>query len=153
MTKKVSYDICCDRMGIYIITEFKNGENLIEVTKHPDTKVVSDFQTDHYHHKLNAEENKSSIETEIEKKENKEYVKELKLIKSNLEKIYTLVIGNCTDGVETMLKADKEYLAKSKVFDQGWILNKVKVIVLGLETKVNKRVTMHKSIMSFMFMK
>ena len=63
------------------------------------------------------------------------------------------MFGNCTDGVKTMLKADKEYLAKSKTFDHAWIIDKVKIIVLGLYTKVNKRVTMHSAIMSFMLIK
>ena len=52
-----------------------------------------------------------------------------------------------------MLKADKEFLTKSKSFDCAWILMKVKKIVLGLDTKVNKRVTMHSAMMSFMLMK
>ena len=60
---------------------------------------------------------------------------------------------NCRDGVKTMLKADKEYLVKSKTFDHAWIIDKVKVIVLGLDTKVNKRATMHLVITSFMLMK
>ena len=90
---------------------------------------------------------------EIKKEEIKDYVRDLKTIKSNLKKVYTLVFGNCTDGVKTMLKADKEYASKSKVFDHAWIIDKVKTIVLGLDTKVNKRVTMHSSIMSFMLMK
>ena len=90
---------------------------------------------------------------EIRKEEIKEYVKDLKTIKSNLKKIYTIVFGNCTDGVKTMLKADKEFASKSKTFDHAWIIEKVKTIVLGLDTKVNKRVTMHSAMMSFMLMK
>ena len=78
------------------------------------------------------------IDTKIKKEEIKEYVKYLKLIKLNLKKLYALIFGNCTDGVKTMLKADAEYAEKSKVFDQAWILEKVKMIVQGLDTKVNK---------------
>ena len=47
VTKKVSSDIFSERLGIYIMTEFNNGGNVIEVTKHLDTKVVSGFQTNH----------------------------------------------------------------------------------------------------------
>ena len=64
-----------------------------------------------------------------------------------------LVFGNHADGVKTMLKADKDRLAKSKAFDHLWVINKSKVIVLGLDTKVNKRVTMNFLIMSFMLLK
>ena len=68
----------------------------------------------------------------------------------NLKKVFTLVFGNCADRVKTMLKVEKHCLAKSKDFDHLWIINKVKVIVLGLETEVNKRVTMYSTRMSFM---
>ena len=52
-----------------------------------------------------------------------------------------------------MLKADKEHLVKSKAFDHLRIIHKVKVIVLGMNTKFNKRVTMHSAMMSLMLMK
>ena len=99
---------------------------------------------------LTEDEKKSTIDVEIKKEEIKEYVKDLKTIKSNLKKIYTLTFGNCTEGVKTMLRADSDFTVKSKVFDQAWILEKVKIIVLGLDTKINKRVTLHIAIMIFL---
>ena len=57
------------------------------------------------------------MEREIKKEEIKDCVKDLKIIKSNLKKVYTLVFGNCTDGVKAMSKADKEHLVNSKDFD------------------------------------
>ena len=60
----------------------------------------------------------SSINAKLNKEEIKEYIKDLRLIKSNLKKIHTLVFGKCTDGVKIMLKADKEYTDKSKSFDK-----------------------------------
>ena len=44
-------------------------------------------------------------------------------------------------------------MSKSNTFDHAWIIEKVKTIVLGLDTKVNKRVSMHSAMMSFMLMK
>ena len=90
---------------------------------------------------------------EIKKEEIKEYVKDLKLIKSNLKKIYNLVYENCTDSVRTMLKTDDEYEAKSKVFDHRWLFEKVKMIVSGLDTKVNLRVSLHTAMLNYMLMK
>ena len=33
MTNKVNYDIFCEKLGVYIMNEFKGGENVVEVTK------------------------------------------------------------------------------------------------------------------------
>ena len=63
------------------------------------------------------------------------------------------MFGNCTDGIKPMLKADKEFLVNSKAFDHLWIINKVKVIGLGMGTKVNNRENMHSGMMSFMLIK
>ena len=52
-----------------------------------------------------------------------------------------------------MLKANKEFTIQSKAFNHAWIIEKVKTIILGLDTKINKIVTMHSAIMSFMLMK
>ena len=52
-----------------------------------------------------------------------------------------------------MLKVDKDFLVKSNAFNHLGIINKLKVIVLGLDTNVNKRVTMCSEMMSLMLMK
>ena len=33
VTRKVNYDIFCEKLGVYIMNEFKGGENVVEVTK------------------------------------------------------------------------------------------------------------------------
>mmetsp|Transcript_11443 Transcript_11443/g.16184 ORF Transcript_11443/g.16184 Transcript_11443/m.16184 type:complete len:134 (-) Transcript_11443:1703-2104(-) len=71
-------------------------------------------------------------------------------MKSNLKKIYSLVYGNCTDGIHTMLKGDSEYEARSKTFDYEWLFKKVKTIVSGLDTKVNLRVSLHAAMLNFL---
>lgn len=102
---------------------------------------------------MTTEKRKSTIDVDIKTDEIKDYVKDLNSMKSNLKKIYTLVFGNCMDGVKTMLKANKEFVAKSKSCDCTWIIEKVRTIVLDLDTKVNKRVTMHSAMTSLMLMK
>ena len=57
------------------------------------------------------------MNVEIHNEEIKEDVKDLKILKSNLKKLYSLVYGNFTESVQTMLKADREYEEKSKDFD------------------------------------
>ena len=52
-----------------------------------------------------------------------------------------------------MQEVDKEFKTKSKIFDNAWIIEKVKTIVIVMDTKVNKMVTMHSAITSFMMLK
>ena len=135
------------------MNEFKGGENVVEVTKNHTIDIISSFESNNKPVELTDEEKKSTIDVEIKKEEIKEYVKDLKLIKSNLNKIYNLVYGNCTDSVQTMLKTDDDYESKSRFFDHRWLFRKVKMIVAGLDTKVNLRVSLHTAMLNYMLMK
>ena len=52
-----------------------------------------------------------------------------------------------------MIKTDPEYEDKSRTFDYEWIFKKVKMIVSGLDTKVNLRVSLHAAMLNYMLMK
>ena len=62
------------------MTEFKNGENVIQILKHHNTKIIDDFQNNNKPEELTEEGGKSTIDVEINKEEVKVYVKDLKLI-------------------------------------------------------------------------
>ena len=68
VTKKISYDNFPEKLGIYIMTDLKGGENIVEVTKQTNTDIIGDFETLYKPVELTDEEKKSSIETEIKKK-------------------------------------------------------------------------------------
>ena len=61
--------------------------------------------------------------------------------------------SSCTESVQTMLKADEEYEEKSADFNYAWILEKLKMIVSGLDTKVNLRVSLHDAITNYIMLK
>ena len=75
--------------------------------------VIGDFENKNKPIELADTEKKTTVDMEIHKEEIKKYVKDLKMIKINLKKLYSLVYGNCTKSVQTMLKADAEHEQKS----------------------------------------
>ena len=52
-----------------------------------------------------------------------------------------------------MLKTDAGYESRSIAFDYQWVLEKVKMIVAGLDTKVNLRVSLHAAMLNYMLLK
>ena len=89
----------------------------------------------------------------IHKEEIKEYVKDIKTMKINLKKLYSLVYINCTEIVQMMLKDNAEHKQKSRNFNYKWIFSKVKTIVSGLDTRVNLRVLLHDAISNLILFK
>ena len=151
--KKVNFTVFCERIGTYIMKEYKNGEDVISVTKDTDVDVIKEFKKEKKPEDLTDEERKSNVEVEIKKEEIKAYVRDLKILVSNMKKMYSLVFGNCTDGVRTLIKSEELYEEKSKLFDCVWILKTCNSIVSGIDTKTSPRVSLHTALLSFLFLK
>ena len=107
--KKLNHDQFCEKLHTHVMSAFKKGYSVLEVTKNPSADVIENSKRLHKTEELIDEEKLSDIETEIKKEEIKEFVKNLNTAKSNLKKTCSLVCGNCTDGVKTMLRADADY--------------------------------------------
>ena len=67
------------------MTEFKNGDDIFQVTKIHDTDVTESFKVKNKPNSLTEEEKRDSVNVEIHKEEIKEYVKDLKILKVNLK--------------------------------------------------------------------
>ena len=153
VTKKVNYDIFCEKLYIYVMNELKDGNVIVQVVKNPETNIIDGFEKNNKPKELSVAASTSTVDKEIHKEEIEEYVKDLKQIKANLKKLYGLICGNCTKDVYTVLKADTDFEGKLKVFDYKWLLNKVKTIVSGLDTKVNLHVSLPDVIFTFILLK
>ena len=135
------------------MNEIKGGDNAFEVTRNQEIESILSFERDKKPVELTDEEKEYTIDVEIKKEETKEGTKDLKLLKSNLEKIYNLVYGKCINSVCTMLKTNDEHESKSHSFDHGWLFKKVKTTVSELDTKVNVRASLHVAMLNYMLMK
>ena len=56
VTKKVSYDLFCKKMGTYIMNKFKNGDAVVEVTKDHTFDVIGNFERENKPSELTVEE-------------------------------------------------------------------------------------------------
>ena len=86
MTKKVSFDILCERLGTYIVKLYSNKQNVIVITKdlHIDPFVI--FEAKNKPENLTEEGEKIDVDKDINTEEIKAYARELKLLKL-IEKI------------------------------------------------------------------
>ena len=66
-----------------------------------------------------------------------------------MTKLYSLILGSCTDSVQILLKAQDKYEQMSKDFNCIWLLKKVKIIVPGINMKISPRVLLHTAIFDF----
>ena len=119
ITLKSNYERFMDKLAIHAANELKDGDAIVEVTKNPKAKTIEDFKNKNKPIELSDDLKQSSVEVEIHKEEMKEHAKDLKLMKGNLKKACTIVFGNWTESVQTMIKTDYNYVDESKLFDHA----------------------------------
>ena len=70
VTKKVTYDSFCEKLGIYVMNGFKDGDAIVEVTRNHNADIISEFETN------NKPEPIDSAASDVDKEIHKEEIKE-----------------------------------------------------------------------------
>jgi len=79
----------------------------------------------------------------------KQFLSKEEAINQNINKIYGLVIGQCTPALCSTLKSDAEYKEKSADHDTLWVLKKLKVLTAEVDQEANPAYTLHKQTLFF----
>ena len=56
VTNKVNYDAFCERLGTYIMNQFKSGQHIVEITNNPEVDIATEFINDNKPEELIYEE-------------------------------------------------------------------------------------------------
>ena len=115
MQKKVNYNTFCENLGVYIMNEFKSGENNVDAK----SRYYHRFSNKNKSAELTDDEKTYLIDIDIKKEEVKNYIKYLKLIKLNLNEYIVWYYRNSTDSVKPILNANKDFEAKLKSFEHS----------------------------------
>ena len=70
------------------------------------------------------------------------------ILSKNINKIYGLIIRQCTVALIFVLRSDKGYKEKLKLFDALWLLGKVKSVTSGVDLKENPVLSIHEQMIS-----
>ena len=81
-----------------------NGEDVVVVTKDTNVNPMDVYILENQPEELAGKEQKSGITKNIKKEEVKSYVRDTKILKSNLKNICSLVKGQYTGGVLVVLQ-------------------------------------------------
>ena len=79
----------------------------------------------------------SELEIEIQKEEIKEYVKRVRVLKSNMGTMYAIMWGQCSEDMKNKVKAVADYHEKTEANDCVWLLKKVRGISMKFDEKCN----------------
>ena len=62
-------------------------------------------------------------------------------------------MGQCSSGLQAVVKGNRDYEVKSKAHDPLWLLGTVKKTTFGIDEKINKRLTLLENLLSLVTMR
>lgn len=121
--------------------------SLLELCKDPSNDIIKEQQKD-----LN-----SSGEDDVAKwmlrEQVKQYYNRLLALQQNKQKLYGILWGQSSSGLQEVIKADEEYADKSSKFDCIWLLEKLNLVSAGVDKKANKYSSLVRAITAFVTMR
>jgi hypothetical protein len=152
LDKKVSFDVMMEKMTDYVLREFKNGTDVVPVVR-DQVDPREDFEENHLPKELTKRQQDSAVHVAIQQQRIKLYVTREAELESNMNKIYGIVKGQCSHSLRTVLKQEDDYEQKDKEHNILWLLEHLKSITSGLDSKSNKRCNLFDAILVFITMR
>ena len=156
--KRVSFDRFRDLLCNHIATELQEANNL--------TCLVRDFKDPIREFEKNKPEmpkradgsdkdmdNLSAIDQMILKEEVKNYSTSLKVIKTNVQRIYGIIWGQCTAGLQGAIRTKEEIIKRREKFDTKWLLTKIKERLSGIYKNQNQQMAIRDSLLGLLMIR
>ena len=131
---------------IYIQSKFTRGgdlRNLVLKLTEPKSRIESKKPP----YNVVKGSNEEVQQLKVWEAEWKRYSLRIELLENNIEKLFGLLMGQCTQALVAEIKASPEYTMNSDNSDALWLLKKIKVLSAGVDDQVNKFLTYHEKIM------
>ena len=80
----------------------------------------------------------------------KKYMDREEVLTENANKLYGIVIRQCTPPLRSTIKHDVEYGIKSSDLDTLWVLKNIKKTTTGVDMKANPELTLHEQMLILM---
>ena len=136
MKSKVMFDDFVETFTNYLTSNMTGARDVVRtITERDDTleRIDGDIPID-----LTDEEAKSAVRTLLKTEEVKKFGTRRQQAIDNLVKVFGLIWGQCSSGLQTAIKGESGFDDAFKAHEVVWLLEAVQKIVSGVDTKANK---------------
>ena len=152
LDKKVSFRVFMEKMIEYVLRKIDNAVDLLPLlTDQVDPRPI--FVKDAMPEELDDEAKKSDVMKSIQEQEIKLFVGRKAKLESNMKRIYGLIKGQCSVSLKAALKTEKSYEDKNRSQDVLWLMQTVRQLTSGLDSKGNRRSNLFDALFGFITMK
>ena len=152
LDKKVSYRVFIEKMTDYVLREIVDASDVLPILSQ-EKDPIPIFTAEHMPEELDDEQKKSSVLVKILDQRIKKFVDREIRVQTNVKRIYGLIKGQCSHSLRALLKQEKDYEEKDGKQNVLWLLEQLKQITSGLDSKSNKRCNLFDALLVFITMK
>ena len=140
---KVPFETFKDKIMNYVISNYKNGGDMKPIFK----KLEDPIKVMESKHKPKSLDGTADqIEKDIQRERIKQFVSREYVLRSNMEKLYGLLWGQCSSALQATIKGISEYEEKSDDFDPICLIIEINKTISGIDLKANPRSTLHEAV-------
>jgi hypothetical protein len=150
--KKVTFEIFREKMSNYIERTMKYGDDVACIIKSYEDPLES-FETNNMPSELSEEDKKKSVKVAIQQQRIKLYVSKESDLVQNIQAIYSKIWGQCSEGLQNVVKYNDKYKENEKKKDVVWLLKTIKKATTGLDEMGNPRVIYFNALKAFVNMR
>ena len=136
----------------YSTTELTFGEDIKPLLKRygdAEEKIKQIWEpTD-----LTDTEKKDDLKLRVYMKKLEYFLNRTNTLKSNLIKVWAIIIGQCSPALKSVIEGLEDYEEKEEDSDVVWLLKNIKSLSSGVDVKANKHVNLADAICTMLFMK
>ena len=145
----VTFEKFQDVLKNYVLKNFHKAEDIVEMVRNLKDPFPN-FETKNIPKDLKTIEEGSKINMKMWEMRVKKYMGGEEVLTENANKLYGMVVGQCTPPLRSTIKHDAEYRINSSDFDTLCLLKNIKKTTTGVDMKANPALTLHEQILIFM---
>ena len=131
-----------DQLETYILRELKNPTDIVILVTDlvdPTSNFLNNMPTPAFDAtEAAADPMKKAVNDQMAK----QFAQRIDALRTNIAKVYGLVWGQCTTGLQAEIKSEDDYNSKASAYDTLWLLETVKKKSSGVATRGNKYLNM-----------
>ena len=120
MKQGVNFDKLQDVLKNYALKNYHKAEDIVEMVTDLNDPFPN-FENKHMPRELTKTEEESKMKMKMWEMRVKTYIDREEVLEENANKLYGIVIGQCTPPLRLTIKGDAEYGKTSSDFDTSWL--------------------------------
>ena len=143
---KVVFSTFAEKIRNYVLSNLYDARDIIPIIE--ELRDTTQDVVDDEPANLAPKDENDKVKAWLKMEQVKLHAKRLLTLKTNKQKLYGIVWGQMSSGLQAAIKGESDFKTESSKFNCIWLLEKGKLISSGIDEKANKVCTLLKAMTS-----